>query len=200
MQIFIIFFTIIVLFFIQGCSQKNPTPTKAIQAHTNDTLDNAINIHHIDEKINHFINKKYNLEADKRLIFGVNYDTEYVKTASKTVIFIKYKNTLLLCGNKGCSGEMLEYVNDEVVSSETFMLIDSEIYLIHDFTPYGFSKVVIPNSYLNKKGEYSQYYNIYEPFSEKENENIYPGSEVYKVLTPLLNDRKKSIKLFPSSE
>ena len=196
------------MFFIQGCSQKSEikptvqvqekikTKIKPMKEKKKNIFIDIENVDALDKKINLFINEKYGVNMAEQLVSGIHYDLEYVNTAIKTEVFVKYKNSIMFCGSGGCSGEMIEYKDDTLKHIESFTLIKSVIYLIHDLSKHGFSKVVIPVPYLDENDEYAIYYNVYEPFSSKDNESVYSNAQAYKELEHLLKSRKSSIKLF----
>lgn len=192
-----LFYFIISIFLLQGCSQKE---TVVKQKVVDETPIKIQNLDALNEKVNSFINDKYIQEIGEHLSLGINYDTEYINTQSKTVVFIKYKNSIYFCGSVGCSAEMLEYEEDSFKHIESFTPVKSSIYLLHKLSDYGFEKIIIPVYYINEKEEKALYYNIYEPFSPSDNQSLYPQDFGYEEIKTLLNDRKKSIKLFDKVE
>jgi len=182
-----------ILLFIQGCNQKN------IDFKLQEEVK-VIEVELIEKRLEQFLNDKYKADINRVILSEKDYDTEYIHTETKTTVFVKYKDNMSFCNKRGCSGEMFEYKANTIKQIDSFMLIETQIYLFHDFNKYGFSQVIIPTSYQNEDGEYEIVYNIFEPFSDIENETIYPNTKQYKLIQKKLNDRKKSIKLFAEME
>ena len=157
------------------------------------------NMQELNQRVNSYLNERYSEDIKERLIEGTHYNLEYVNTQSKTYIFVKYKNSFLFCGSAGCSAAMLEYKEKSLKEIESFTLVKSSIYLIHDYSTIGFSKIVVPVSFLDE-AQWSIYYNVYEPFSQNDNSSLYPNDREYKELKAYLSSRKKSIKLFMEEE
>ena len=203
MKIYIFVLTVIGMLLTQGCSQKKVIkPTKEpmtekpiIKKPEPEKILEVKNLDELDKKIAIYLNIYYAEDIKEPLIQNSHYDLEYVVVNAKTYIFIKFKNSFMFCGSGGCSAKMLEYKNDTFEEIESFSLIKSSIYLIHEKTPNGFSKVVIPVSYIDGMN-WATYYNIYEPFSQNEIKSIYPKDIGYRELKIATQDRKKSIKLF----
>ena len=207
MKQFITVFIVLLVLLIQGCSQKKtpiiveeaPQKIQKKEPKKRVIILQVENIEKVNQEINIFLNEQYSEDLKERLLQGTHYDLEYVKTASKTYVFVRFKNSFLFCGSGGCSAEMLEYKSESFTKIESFTLVKSSIYLMHDYLTEGFSQVVVPVSFMDEKG-WSTYYNIYEPFSENETRSIYPNTREYKELKADLSSRKKSIKLFLENE
>ncbi len=157
------------------------------------------NIDAINHNVNLFLNKKYALDMKEELHQNIHYDLEYVNTLTKTYIFVLFRYSFMFCGSGGCSGLMLEYKDGNILEIESLTLIKSSIYLIHNLSENGFSKIVIPVSFINGD-QWGTYYNIYNPFTEEEHSSLYPKESGYKELKRLLDSRKTSIKLFENEE
>ena len=201
----------LLIILIQGCSHKEMLivekyPEKKLEKEIKKEEPKEIvqvleikNIEDVDQRMNVYLNERYGEDIKERLLQGTHYDLEYVNTQSKTYIFVKFKNSFLFCGSGGCSAKMLEYEDERFKEIESFTLIRSSIYLLHDSSTVGFSQIVVPVSYIDGT-QYSTYYNIYEPFSENEHIGLYPKDRDYKRLQADLKSRKKSIKLFKEEE
>ncbi|RLA74547.1 MAG: hypothetical protein DRG78_21230 [Epsilonproteobacteria bacterium] len=198
MKIYILAFVIMSILFTQGCSQKKvikPIAEPPIEKPKQEKILEVKNLDELDEKVAIYLNILYAEDIKEPLVQNIHYDLEYVTPNTKTYIFVKFKNSFMFCGSGGCSAKMLEHKNDMFEEIESFTLIKSSIYLIHEKTSNGFSKVAIPVSYIDGMN-WATYYNIYEPFSQNEIKSIFPKDIGYKELKIAIQDRKKSIKLF----
>ncbi len=208
MKIYILLFVIMSVLFTQGCSQKKalkpveePLKGKLLlekppkEEPKKEKKLEIKNLDELNERVNVFLNDTYGEDMKEALVQNVHYDLEYVNVNAKTYVFVKFKNSFMFCGSGGCSAKMLEYKNDAFKELESFSLIKSSIYLIHERSPNGFSKAFIPVSYIDGL-KWSIYYNVYEPFSQNETQSVYPKDVGYKELQAIMKNRKKSIKLF----
>jgi len=203
MKIYLLVLTVVGMLFTQGCSQKKvikPTKEPITEKPITKTSEpekilEVTNLNELDKNVAIYLNAHYAEDMKEPLVQNSHYDLEYVVVSAKTYVFVKFKNSFMFCGSGGCSAKMLEYKNDTFEEIESFTLIKSSIYLIHEKTPNGFSKVVIPVSYIDGMN-WATYYNIYEPFSQNETKSIFPKDIGYKELKIAIEDRKKSIKLF----
>ena len=182
-----------VIFLIQGCSEK-----KTPNTFEKPKLEKQ-NIDELNHQVNIFLNKKYAIDIQEELEQNVHYDLEYVNTPLNTYAFVLFKNSFMFCGSGGCSVKVLEYKNESILEIESLTLVSASIYLVHDLSPSGFSKIVVPVSYLDET-KWATYYNVYNPFAKEEHRGVYPQDIGYKELKMILNDRKLSIKLFTNVE
>ncbi len=198
MKIYILIFVSMSILFMQGCSQRKAIKLIEEPPREKPKKKKILKIKNLDElneKVNIFLNKIYANDIKEPLVKNIHYDLEYVNVSSKTHVFVKFKNSFMFCGSGGCSAKMLEYNGEIFEEIESFSLIKSSIYLLHEKTPNGFSKVIVPVSYIDGTN-WSRYYNVYEPFTQNETQSVYPKDIGYKELNSVVNSRKKSIKLF----